>query len=344
MILSFKLQYMIQPDPDVNDSSKLLKSLLSSVPFGIIVLDSQGRVKLVNRHAKDLLSIDPSTDLTGSHLIKHIEHLKPLNEEFESYLEQPESYKTFESITYHDKSIDISFQLIHDGFLVIIYDITRVKVLETDSIQAIITGQENERRRLAREIHDGIGPLLSSVKLELDLFLEDLKEHDSNIPNEKLYNIRQTIDTISVDLRDLSHSLIPRLLEEFGLLSAFQNMVSRLTRTKKSYVDLYCNLDPEDRFDKDIELNLFRCGQELLNNAIKHANAKKVILQLIKHDESIILMVEDDGIGFNPDQSKKSSDGIGLLNIETRVRALNGDFLIEAQKERGSLVSIEIPL
>lgn len=330
--------------PDLNDSDTLLSSLLSSVPFGIIALDSEGKVIRVNQYAINLLFMDPSKDLTGSLLVEHVGHLQPLDEEFESYLKQPEAYKTFESITYNDKLFDISFQLIHGGFLVIIYDITRVKVLETDSIQAIITGQENERKRLAREIHDGIGPLLSSAKLELELFLEDLKERDSSIPDEKLHNIRQTIDAISVDLRDISHSLIPRVLEEFGMLSAFQNMVGRINSSRKSNVDLYCNLDPEDRFGKDIELNLFRCGQELLNNAIKHANAKNIILQLIKHDDSIVLMVEDDGLGFNPSQSKKHSDGIGLLNIETRVRALNGDFLIEAEKERGSLVSIEIPL
>lgn len=328
----------------MNDSANLLKSLLSSVPFGIIVLDPLGKVKLVNQHAKDLLSLDHAGQLTGNLLVAHMKHLRPLDEEFESYLKQPEAYKTFESITYNDKSFDISIQFTHGGFLVIIYDITRSKMLETDSIQAIITGQENERRRLAREIHDGIGPLLSSAKLELDLFLEDLKEFNSHIPDDKLYNIRHTIDTISVDLRDLSHSLIPRLVEEFGLLSAFQNMVSKIKSPRHSNVDLYCNLDPEDRFDKDIELNLFRCGQELLTNAIKHARAKKIILQLIKHDDSIVLMVEDDGIGFNPEQAKKNSEGIGLLNIETRVRALNGDFLIEAEKQRGSLVSIEIPL
>lgn len=335
---------MGRPEPDLNDSASLLDSLLNSVPFGIMVLDGQGKVKLVNQYAKDLLFIDDYADLTGSRLIAHIEHLKPLDEEFESYLKRPEAYRTFESISYNNTSIDISCQLIPGGFLLLIYDITEVKILEKDSIQAIISGQENERRRLAREIHDGIGPLLSSAKLELDLFLEDLKERDSSIPDEKLYSIRQTIDAISVDLRDLSHSLIPRLLEEFGLLSAFQNMVSRLNSMKKSSVDLYCNLDPEDRFDRDIELNLFRCGQELLNNAIKHARAKNVILQLIKHEDSIVLMVEDDGIGFIPGKSNKNSEGIGLLNIETRIRALNGDFLIEAEKERGSLVSIEIPL
>ena len=335
---------MDRPDFDLNDSSSLLSSVLESVPFGILVLDVQGKVKLVNQYAKDLLFIDRSTELAGSRLTAHIEHLKPLDEEFESYLKHAETYKTFESISYKNTSIDISCQLIDGGFLVLIYDITEIKVLETDSIQAIIAGQENERRRLAREIHDGIGPLLSSAKLELDLFLDELKEHDSSIPDERLYGIRQTIDTISVDLRDLSHSLIPRLLEEFGLLSAFQNMVTRLTGLKKSNVDLYCNLDPEDRFERDIELNLFRCGQELLNNALKHANAENVILQLIKHENSIVLMVEDDGVGFVPGKLNKNSDGIGLLNIETRIRALNGDFLIEAEKERGSLVSIEIPL
>jgi signal transduction histidine kinase len=309
-----------------------------------MVLEDQGMVKLVNHYAKELLFIDHSKDLTGSPLMAHLEHLKPLDEEFESYLKQPEEYRTFESITYKNTSIDISCQLIPGGVLILIYDVTDVKVLEKESIQAIITGQENERKRLAREIHDGIGPLLSSAKLELDLFLEDLKEHDSSIPDEKLFSIRQTIDTISVDLRDLSHRLIPRLLEEFGLLSAFQNMVGRLNSFKKSNVDLYCHLDPEDRFDRDIELNLFRCGQELLNNAIKHSKAKNVILQLIKHEDSIVLMVEDDGIGFIPAELNKNSDGIGLLNIETRIRALDGDFLIEAEKERGSLVSIEIPL
>jgi signal transduction histidine kinase len=290
------------------------------------------------------LTIDSYGEFIGDSLIKHIVHLQPLDEELESYLKQPGMFKTFEPVTYNDRSFDISIRTIQGGYLVIIYEITSLKILEANSIQAIITSQENERRRLAREIHDGIGPLLSSAKLELDLFLEDLSERDKSIPDEKLFNIRQTIDSISVDLRDLSHSLIPRLLEEFGLLSAFQNMVGRIRNSTKSEVDLYCNLEPDDRFDKEIELNLFRCGQELLTNAIRHANAKRIILQLIKHEDSIVLMVEDDGKGFNQEESRKNSDGIGLINIETRVRALNGDFLIEAEKKRGSLVSIEIPL
>jgi signal transduction histidine kinase len=335
---------MGRAEADLDDSTILLRTLLDHIPFGIILLDAQGRMKLINQHAREQLFLDRVEDLAGDRLIERLKHLNPLDEELEGYLKQPEACKTFESVTYSDQMFDLFIKVVPGGFLVIIHDIKKAKTLESDSIQAIISGQENERRRLAREIHDGIGPLLSYVKLELDLFLEILREGDSKIPDDKLFSIRQTIDTISDDLRDLSHSLMPRLLVEFGLLSAFQNMVGRTKGSVRSKVDLYCNLDPEDRFNMDIELNLFRCGQELLNNALKHAEAKKIILQLIKHEDSIVLMVEDDGTGFSPEQARKNSDGIGLLNIETRVRALHGDFLIETEKERGTLVSIEIPL
>ena len=84
--------------------------------------------------------------------------------------------------------------------------------METESIQSIIAGQENERRRIAREIHDGIGPLLSSSKLEIDAFIDEFVDPKNKIAEEKLVNIRQTLDSITNDLRDLSHHLIPRLL------------------------------------------------------------------------------------------------------------------------------------
>jgi signal transduction histidine kinase len=327
------------------DSSELLVSILNSVPFGIIVLDAQGNIQLCNQNAKELLTFDhPDEKIIGTSIIAHVHHVSAFARELEHYLIDPANSGTFESIPLKDRTLDISLHTVEDGFLIIINDITGMKDMETSSIQAIITGQENERKRLAREIHDGIGPLLSSAKLELDLFLEELKEHDNRIPDTKLYSIRQTMDSISVDLRDLSHRLIPRLLEEFGLFSAFSNLVNRFKNSTKSTIDLYSNVETGERFDKDIELNLFRCGQELLHNALKHAKAKKIILQLIKHEDSIVLMVEDDGIGFNPGEVQTPQDGIGLINIETRVRALNGDLLVEADKGHGTLVSIELPL
>jgi signal transduction histidine kinase len=161
---------------------------------------------------------------------------------------------------------------------------------------------------------------------------------------EKLLNIRETLDSITNDLRALSHHLIPRLLEEFGLFSAFSNLITKINNSVKTKVEFYCNFGPEIRFEKDLELNLYRCGQELLNNAVKHAGASEILVQLIKHDQSIVLMVEDDGRGFQHQSNNPEEFGIGLTNIETRVRTLNGEFIIESRENKGTTASIEIPL
>ncbi len=216
--------------------------------------------------------------------------------------------------------------------------------MEIESIQSIIAGQENERRRIGREIHDGIGPLLSYAKLELDAFLDDYGEALEDESDEKLQKIRQTLDSITNDLRDLSHHLIPRLLEEFGLFSVFSNLTAKISKSAKSNLEFYCNFDSGFRFDPDLELNLYRCGQELISNALRHSGASEILVQLIKHDQSIVLMVEDDGTGFETKENNQENPGIGLINIKTRTRSLNGEFIIESQKEKGTTISIEIPL
>ena len=112
----------------------------------------------------------------------------------------------------------------------------------------------------------------------------------------------------------------------------------------KSKVEFYCNFNSQTRFDKDLELNLYRCGQELVNNTVKHAKASEILVQVIKHEQSIVLMVEDDGIGFDQDEKNMDNYGIGLTNIETRVRTLDGEFIIESLEKKGTTVSIEVPL
>jgi signal transduction histidine kinase len=329
----------------MKDSEVLIKSLMNNVPFGFIVLKPSGTIQRINLKAKSLLLLKrPMAELRGARILHCIHHIPLLSEQLSGFLKDPGPSSPVIPVLLNNRHLDISIHLIHDGIMIIVNDTTALKELEANSVQAIITSQENERRRLARELHDGIAPLLSSARLELDLFLEELRSRDSEIPDANLLNIRRTIDSISDDLRDLSHRLIPRLLEEFGLLSAFQNMVTRTKNTTRSQIDFYCNIDQEERVEKEIELTLFRCGQELLHNAIKYANARKITVQLIRHEKSIVLMVEDDGIGFDSAGYRSGSEGIGLTNIETRIRTLNGALLIESAANRGTLVSIEIPV
>jgi signal transduction histidine kinase len=321
-----------------------MESFLESMPFGIIVLDQSGTVRIINPMATELLDIaTPIHKLQGGDIIQIIGHVPSFTEELSRFLKNRTLSFFDDSIIVKSRILNLSVHLIRDGILLVIRDVTREKELETNSIQSILASQENERRRVAREIHDGIAPMLSSAKLELDLFMEELQEAENCVPDERLQSLRQTIDTIATDLRDLSHRLIPRILEDFGLLAACQNLVSKVNLSVKLKVEFFCNLDSGERFSPDLELNLFRCAQELLSNAVKYANANRIMVQVIRHKKSIVLMVEDDGTGFDPQEVSREGAGIGLTNVETRVRSLNGNFIVESEKGRGTLMSIEIP-
>jgi signal transduction histidine kinase len=182
------------------------------------------------------------------------------------------------------------------------------------------------------------------MKLSLDSFIDELHNQNPKASTEVLDNISETIDSITGDLRSMSHNLVPRLLDEFGLSPAFENMVFRLNESKRANIKLYTNIEKDTRFNKDIELNLFRCGQELLNNALKYSKASNILVQLILHKESIVLMVEDDGVGFERKNLQPENYGIGLTNIDTRVRMLNGVFNLDSVLNKGTVSSIEIPL
>ena len=335
-------------DPNKMDINKLrgfLRSLVNSTPFGIIAMDQSGCISLANRLAKTLLKLESSIkELPGIPVLDCVEHIPMLFDKLYKCLRSEKGPFDLDAVAINGRFLNINGRKILDGYIIIIDDITGQKEMEANSVLSIITGQENERRRLAREIHDGIGPLLSFAKLELDSFMDEHHNPGLELPFEKLDKIRETIDSITSDLRNLSHHLLPKLLDEFGLFSAFNSLTNRINNSTKSSVEFYCNFNSESRFDKEIELNLYRCGQELLNNAVKHAGASEILVQVIKHPGSIVLMVEDDGTGFDKSSSDPEHFGIGITNIETRVRTLNGVFILETMKNKGTIASIEIPL
>lgn len=326
------------------DAEEFLASLMNFAPLGIIAVDETGRISHVNRLAKVLLQINPpNRKIIQESVLDLVSHIPSIHSTLSRFLEKKKSFNT-EAININERYIIIKGVHIQKGFICIITDVTRLVEMETGSIQSIIAGQEKERRRIAREIHDGIGPLLSYSKLELDAFLDEYEDLPNKVSVEKLLDIRQTLDSITNDLRDLSHHLMPRLLEEFGLFSAFSNLTTKLNNSIKVKVEFYSNIEAEIRFDRDLELNLYRCGQELLNNAVKHAKASEILVQLIKHDRSMVLMVEDDGLGIKKFENNPNDFGIGLTNIETRVRTFNGEFLLESAENKGTTASIEIPM
>lgn len=336
---------MIQEHKILSASNKILEAFIHNMPVGIIVIDKTNTIKMTNQLANKYLELNNQNRLKEeSDILEVIKHIPDLYTILKRNLDKKKSPFTIESLFHKNKYLSINGRLIPSGYIVIVEDISKQKDIEVNSIQAILERQENERRRIGREIHDGIGPLLSFMKLSLDSFADDLHQQNPDIATETLDNISETIDSITDDLRALSHRLVPRLLDEFGLNPAFKNLIYRLNDSKKANIKFYTNIEKEKRFNNDIELNIFRCGQELLNNAVKYSKANNILIQVILHKESIVLMVEDNGVGFQKDNLLPDNYGIGLTNIGTRVRVLNGEFNIESSVGKGTVASIEIPI
>jgi signal transduction histidine kinase len=327
----------------VTETNELLEAFISNTPFGVVVIDLSGRIKTANALVNEYLELGKDMDIVNANILEIIKDLPELSSVINASLKEGKKPFNIESLILADRYLTISGQVILDGYIITLEDISKQKEMEANSIQAILDGQENERRRIGRDIHDGIGPLLSFMKLSLDSFIDDLHKQNPQMNTDALDNISETIDSITTDLRSLSHSLVPRLLDEFGLCPAFENMILRLKESKKFDIELYTNIEKDIRLDHEIELNIFRCGQELVSNAVKYSKADNILVQVILHKNSIVLMVEDDGIGFEKDKLQLENFGIGLTNIDTRVRMLNGEFMLDSVLNKGTVASIEIP-
>jgi signal transduction histidine kinase len=208
---------------------------------------------------------------------------------------------------------------------------------------ALIEGQEEERKRLARELHDGIGQMLTGLKLDSEQlkslpFINE-KQRKSFEEHQKL--IDETIEAT----RTISFNLMPSVLTDFGLSSAIRLLLER-TAKNANFKTLFNDFSDNISIPNKVENNLYRITQESLNNIIKHAQAKKVSIMLSNEkDKYISLMVIDDGKGFDMKKSKKSRvGGNGLGNLQTRVRLLNGTFKIESELGKGTSIFVKIPL
>jgi signal transduction histidine kinase len=181
-----------------NGSMNPTSAFLEQVPFGIVFLDSSFRILRWNRVTELQLQYAASkVPLKGKAITEVALPLSSYSEELRAFQKDTglESYKI--SLSMGESYLDFTFYRSTEGYILMIQDLTAEKKIETNSIQSIIASQENERRRLAREIHDGIAPLLSSAKLELELFLEELHEKGADIQVHRLKRIRKTIDSIS---------------------------------------------------------------------------------------------------------------------------------------------------
>jgi len=328
-------------------SEERLRLVFDNVEDFIATVNEDGIIESVNRTAQGVQPEDviggkvfdwyPDPDIR-SHVEAKFREMKAIGNSFE--IETT-------SFTGPDGTVSIYFNkyvpIFQDGsfykVIIIIRDVTMARQKERAMMSAVLKGQEQERKRLGAELHDGIGQILSAISLDVSQASALAANTDRSQLISELDQLGSKVQTAIKEVRNISHDLMPDVLESFGLKEALKQTCSSLHKRAGIKVK-FEHVDLQSKYDSTMELNIFRITQELLNNIQKHSASANVFVSLMDHGDSISLTVEDDGIGFDPN---KDSSGIGLRNVASRVKTLGGQMDVESSKESGTLINIEIP-
>ncbi|HTN22326.1 MAG TPA: sensor histidine kinase [Pelobium sp.] len=203
----------------------------------------------------------------------------------------------------------------------------------------VFNAEERERRRIAEDLHDGVGQTLSAALMNLNGFIAktELKDEQQSLLAEKsVALLTESYD----EMRSISHQMIPNALLKSGLVSAVREFLNKIDQQ-----ELKINLDInglQDKLDDNIETVIYRVIQEATNNVIKYAKATKLSIQISRDDDGISVSIEDNGIGFNS-HNLKNTQGIGFKNMQNRVTSLNGTLEIDSEPGKGTLLNFYLP-
>ena len=251
--------------------------------------------------------------------------------------------------------------------------------LALQKIEGLISGQElkltkarlevqdQERKRIAKDLHDEVGSLLSIAQLNFQTiedkvqlhfqYIEDilinmeLKNSELFEKTKELYQANEQqyqkanglLNKVYYTVRNLSHQIGDNLLANLGLIPAIQDLINTINESQLIKAEFY-SFDLDERLPENIEVHLYKVIQELLTNTLKHAEASEVTLQLVNNSKFLNITLEDNGQGFNPEKTPTSETGMGIRNIRSRVLDLKGSLQIDSGKGSGTTIIIDIPL
>ncbi len=216
----------------------------------------------------------------------------------------------------------------------------QIKFLERQqqvvSLQSMVNGQETERTRIAKDLHDGLGGLFSTVKMYFSTLQHEAPQLKENEIFRKSYSL---LDTASEEVRRIAHNMMPEVLMKLGLTNALKDLCDHVTAGKLLQVSLEVH-GMNKRLNPTTEIMLFRIVQELLNNIIKHANATNAIIQFVREHERLSVIVEDNGRGFGVEENETTNHA-GIATVQSRVNYLNGKMSIDSQMNVGTTVMMD---
>lgn len=221
-------------------------------------------------------------------------------------------------------------KLLHRQKLEVIKQNHQIKLYD-----AVLEGQEQERERLAQDLHDGLGGMLSAVKLKLS----DIANHQKNSQDKGLYKILNHLDSAIRELRRIAHNMMPVTLLRFGVEAALKDLSESLRQEHLNIEFQAYQLDHQ--LNQTIQISIYRIVQELLTNAVRYADAENILVQCSQNEGRIFITVEDDGCGFDVD-SLKAGKGMGFSNIQKRIDLLHGKIEIDSRLGNGTAINVEV--
>ncbi|MES2568098.1 MAG: histidine kinase [Bacteroidota bacterium] len=317
-------------------------NIYNSVSEILIITDLSGKIIDLNL-ATELFFNKKLPDLKNINIrqlistrFQSLRNLKPFNTDLPN--------ATFDAALIIDdkKEVPISGNLnkivdrfgLHKGYLFVARDITELKNRESNDLRIAISTQEKERRRLANDLHDSLGQEINAIKLYMNSL--SVMDTSSDLFKETFETCKSIVDTSIETIRNISFDLLPKALENGGLVQALSELVKRLQPLCKIS---YNFPEFELTIDIDSQINIYRVVQEFINNSLKHAKGSTIEMQLTFELNVIALSINDNGKGF---EMKALNYGNGLHNIKTRLKALNATYVFVSKINKGTRIELSI--
>jgi signal transduction histidine kinase len=208
---------------------------------------------------------------------------------------------------------------------------------ELQLLQALMQGEEKERSRIAKDLHDGVAGMLAAVKMHFS----SIPGADDMIQSEGYRQGMQLLNDATQEIRKTSHNLMPEVLLQHGLDEALRRYCNNVNNSKVLQIQ-YDSWGAIERFTGSFELSVYRIVQELVNNIIKHSKATQAIVQLSQQDDLLSISIEDNGVGFSNNEHGK--DGMGLRSLQSRIKAMNGKMEVESSQQSGVSAYLEFEI
>lgn len=289
-----------------------------------------------------------SADLLGKNIFDfvHPEDINDATTKFNSIGKKTVlKYNTYRFITKYNKYRFLRFMITNhldtpsiEGLVINIQDITELIKAENEKFFTIIKTEENERRRIANDLHDGLGQTIAAANMCINALGSYAKTQLDEEAYATFEIAKNLINQSAKETRLVSHNIMPRSLKEFGIYSCIDEIL-------KNYAIMYKDISfkiesniKESRLPEEIELTIFRIVQESINNSLKHSKATKINIKLNLINNDFILNIKDNGIGFS--QTNIDNDGIGLMSINQRIAVIDGKLNIDSSPSKGTNISV----